>query len=117
MPHSVLVERIKFLAKERGIPIKKLQQELGLCSSSIWTWDKYSPSLKSVILIANYFDVSLDYLCGLDVGKHPLPIGNQKLMQIILTKQITDEQAEIIADYIEAVFNFNSECSKMHNSL
>lgn len=108
MPHSVLVERITFLAKQKGISLKKLQRQLGISSRSIWSWDKSSPTLKSIIPIAKFFNVSLDYLCGLDesICISNYPLNTQKLFQLIYVNHFTDEQAKIVLDYLNVVINF-----------
>lgn len=58
-------EQIRFLANQKGtggIPV--LESELGFGSSTISKWDKSAPSIDKLIKVANYFDVSLDYLVG-----------------------------------------------------
>ena len=62
---SVLYQRIKLLCAEKGISINKLESTLGLGLSSIQKWKTAtSPSVEKIMKIANYFDVSLDYLLG-----------------------------------------------------
>ena len=61
---STMLERMENLADEEGINLKQLAVKLGLSNSSFSDWKrgKASPSLNAVIKIAEYFDVSIDYL-------------------------------------------------------
>lgn len=65
--------RLEELRKERGLTKSKLAKELNLSLSTISRWEKtlYIRSIKHVVLLALYFDVSTDYLFGLtDKRKH-----------------------------------------------
>lgn len=63
---SILYMRIKELCEEQGISISKLEGKLGFSNSVIGKWKNGgSPSIDSIRPIANYFDVSTDYLIGL----------------------------------------------------
>ena len=59
-----MVERIKQLCGAKYMTLNKLVQELGLSQGSISNWDKNSPSIDKVQKVADYFNVSLDYLAG-----------------------------------------------------
>ena len=68
---SILYERISGLCKARGITITKMATDLGIGTSLIRKWKQTSsPSIDKVKLIAEYFDVSTDYLIGLS-NFHP----------------------------------------------
>ena len=53
-------ERVKNLCKEKGISLNKLEQEIGVASGYLSKLD--NPGIKTVKLIADYFNVSVDYL-------------------------------------------------------
>lgn len=57
-------ERIKELAKARGITLGALEEKLGLSRNSIYTIKNKKPSAERLQLIADYFNVSTDYLLG-----------------------------------------------------
>lgn len=59
-------DRIKALANARGIGLPKLEAELGFGNGTIVKWDKSSPSADKLQKVADYFDVSVDYLLGRD---------------------------------------------------
>ena len=56
------VERVKDLCKERKIPISKLEKDLGFSNGYIGQLRKGVFSSDRLVLIANYLNVSPDYL-------------------------------------------------------
>lgn len=60
-----LYNRVKYLCYKNNITISKLEMDLGFGSSSIKKWEKISsPSADKIVKVANYFNVSTDYLMG-----------------------------------------------------
>lgn len=57
-------ERIKELAKSRGITLGYLEEKLNLSRNSIYTIKNKKPSAERLQTIADYFNVSTDYLLG-----------------------------------------------------
>ncbi len=64
------VERVKALCKERKIPISKLEKDLGFANGYIGQLKKGSFPDERLMRIADYFNVSTDYLLGLE-SKQP----------------------------------------------
>lgn len=60
-------QRLKELREEKGLSIKTLAKELGVSDIAIGRWEKglRTPNIDALILVANYFNVSADYLLGL----------------------------------------------------
>ncbi|MDE7440172.1 MAG: helix-turn-helix domain-containing protein [Clostridia bacterium] len=63
----VLGERIKLLRNEAGIGQNKLAKDLQVSNASISYWEtaKQEPTAEAIFKIAQYFNVSADYLLGL----------------------------------------------------
>lgn len=59
-----LVERIKKLCEEKKITIAELERKTGISNGQVRKWDKTTPGSDKLTLIADYFDVSVDYLLG-----------------------------------------------------
>lgn len=57
-----MVDRISKLAKERGINISTIEKNIGLSNGIIGKWRKQSPSCDKLKLVADYLNVSIDYL-------------------------------------------------------
>ena len=59
-----LVEKIRALARQRDLSLPQLEQELGLGNGTISRWRSSSPNTEKLQKIADYFQVSMDYLLG-----------------------------------------------------
>lgn len=57
-----LKDRVKELAKNRGISLPALEAELGFGNSTIVKWDKSIPNAEKLNAVAQYFGVTMDYL-------------------------------------------------------
>lgn len=55
-------ERIKKLCKKNKISVNKLETDLGFGTGYVSKLDKSTPNAKKIKLIADYFNVSVDYL-------------------------------------------------------
>ena len=62
----IVVERIKELMREQGLNQVKLAEKIGLKQNTISAWllGKKEPCITSLWLLADYFDVDIDYLVG-----------------------------------------------------
>lgn len=60
----MLLERVKLLASEKKMTIAELERKLNFAQGSISKWSKQSPSSERLQKVADYFDVSADYLLG-----------------------------------------------------
>ena len=57
-------ERIKNISKQRGISIKELSKRVGVGESTIYKWKNQEPKSEYLKKVADYLDVSTDYLLG-----------------------------------------------------
>ena len=59
-------QRLRAVMKERKISQEKLKNDLSVSSSVIYKWvsGKSKPSTQTLIMLAKYFDCSVDYLIG-----------------------------------------------------
>ncbi|GAA5395194.1 helix-turn-helix domain-containing protein [Streptococcus uberis] len=57
-------ERIKELCKKRGISLNTLEENLGYSRNTIYSLKKQKPNAERIAEIADYFQVSTDYLLG-----------------------------------------------------
>ena len=65
---DLFVQRLKELMKTKDINSYKLAKGAGvtLSSVSVWTLGKSLPSIERLVKIAQFFEVSVDYLIGID---------------------------------------------------
>ena len=76
-----LVDKIRVLARQRDMSLPQLETELGLGNGTISRWRSVSPNTEKLQRIADYFDVSMDYLLGRD---NHLTAKDQRDIQKIL---------------------------------
>ena len=57
-------ERIKELCKKHGISLNALEEKLGYSRNTIYSLKKQKPNAERIAEIADYFNVSTDYLLG-----------------------------------------------------
>ena len=95
-----IVDRIKVLCAMKKMSISDLEEQLEFSKGSIYKWDKSSPSFEKVIKVANYFNVTLDYMAGMD-GDGEIPVSRFAARQGE-TKQnnISQEQLDSITKSI-----------------
>ncbi|EDX42723.1 helix-turn-helix domain-containing protein [Limosilactobacillus reuteri] len=62
---------IKELANQHKISISELERKLNLSNGSISKWAKSKPNSKYIEKVADYFNVSTDYLLGRSPIKEP----------------------------------------------
>ena len=66
-----IYERIKQLAYKKGVSIKQLERDLGFAENSVKKWNVSMPNSASLIKLADYFGVSVDYLLGREDALDP----------------------------------------------
>lgn len=65
-----IVERIQQKLKENGSNIKNLEREIGIGNGTIRRWNERSPQCDKLSAVANYLNVSLDWLVfGIESGE------------------------------------------------
>lgn len=66
MPHREYIERIKDLMNEERISQAELARSVGISQSAVCNWmnGKKEPSIDSLWRLADFFDVSVDYIIG-----------------------------------------------------
>ena len=59
-----MFEKIQQLCTEYKTSISKVERACGLANATIRRWETASPSADNLAKVADYFDVSVDYLLG-----------------------------------------------------
>lgn len=93
-------QRLTELRKEKGVSQKEVQETLGLGKNSFGYWKNGMLPIRSTQqILADYFDVSVDYLMGeTDIKEKPTTNEGDGLSQEFksLYCQLTPEQREIV---------------------
>ncbi|HDL2464271.1 helix-turn-helix domain-containing protein [Enterococcus faecium] len=67
----ITFERIKELAKKQGKSLNKVEEDLGYGKNVLYRLKNSNPSTERLQEIADYFDVSVDYLLGREERETP----------------------------------------------
>lgn len=104
-----ICERIKSLCDVRGITIYRIEKDCNLGNGSIMKWENSSPKVENVVKVADYFDVSVDYLLGRKkpVQESTFPIQRPN------TLPFTDDELNIIMENKEGTKYFEQIISKL----
>lgn len=105
-------EKIRELAKKRGISLSDLEIQLGLGKNSLYGLKRNQPSAERLQLIADYFNVSTDYLLGRTdnpniaddstAGSSDIEVENlADNVMMFGGRELTDEKKKIIQSIIE----------------
>lgn len=106
------VEKIIKLMNDHNVTAASITKELGLNHSAIDNWKsgKAKPSADALSKLADYFDVSVDYLLGRTDDPSPYPNQNLNIPQDIANVQfaffegdkdeLTQEDIDDIAKYV-----------------
>jgi transcriptional regulator with XRE-family HTH domain len=72
---NTLGERLRYLRKSRNLKREELADVIGITPRAITFYETNDrdPSLKVLLALADYFDVSLDYLVGRSGDPRRLP--------------------------------------------
>lgn len=101
-----ILGRIGELRKQHEkLSINKLEQECGLTRGSMAKWDDHAPSPDKVKKVADYFNVSVEYLLYGDpsagIKKDPIPkdwaVSQEKQLLLDMIDGLSDEQKELLA--------------------
>ena len=96
-----ILGRIGELRKQHEkLSINKLEQECGLTRGSMAKWDDHAPSPDKVKKVADYFNVSVEYLLYGDpsagIKKDPIPkdgaVSQEKQLLLDMIDGLSDEQ-------------------------
>ena len=65
---NLFAERLTILLKDSNMSKRALARETGVSAQSVsdWSTGKIQPTAESIYIIATYFNISSDYLLGLE---------------------------------------------------
>lgn len=85
-------KRLEGLRKSRKLTQKQLADELGMSKQTISNWENSNilPSIETLIRLCKFFNVSTDYILGLD-NKNYIDVSDLSLETISHLQQIIDD--------------------------
>lgn len=113
-------EKIKELSKKRGLSLNQLEEKLGYSRNTLYSLKRQNVSTKRLQEIADYLDVSVDYLLG--KSESPTIASNDQSGQTTLNveemansvmmfggRELTEEKKKVIQSIIEAYLKGTEE--------
>jgi transcriptional regulator with XRE-family HTH domain len=83
-------ERIKLLAKNQGKSLNKVEEDLGYGKNVLYRLKNTNPSAERLEEIADYFDVSVDYL----LGREEKSSSDRSMAKQVMMRMETDGLSE-----------------------
>ena len=103
---------VKSLCDKRGISINDLEEALGYSKNTLYRLKKQNAGSDKLKAIADYFDVSTDYLLGREktksFSKETLPTDLNEILDGMMSfdgKPMTENDRESIRAYLEGRFS------------
>ena len=80
--------KLQELRTQAGLTQRELAEKIGVKNYTVANWEqnRTEPAIKDLVDLANFFEVSVDYLIGRE----------SELGQIIVFKNLTDSQIELL---------------------
>lgn len=104
---------LKKLCDEQGISVNTLEERIDLGKNTLYSWKKNTPKGSNLIKVADYFNVSTDYLLGRVDEKIHLDLSSEEVdskdpdirtIQRAANKMTADERKRAIK-ILEAAFD------------
>jgi transcriptional regulator with XRE-family HTH domain len=73
-------EIVKELCRRQGISLNTLEERIGFSRNSLYSWKNSEPKPKKLNAVADYFNVSTDYLLGRT--DNPVIAGSDEFAQV-----------------------------------
>ena len=102
-------EILKKLRVEKELTQEELGKDIGVSGQSIKNWenDRRKYDLKAILKLAEYFDVTTDYLLGLSKDKKPIEdITERQKEAIRMTDSLSDDEFRSV---LEMVLTFKKD--------
>lgn len=97
---AMMLGLIRSLCKKNNVTLKQLESDLGFGNKTIFSWEKSSPSIDKVRMVADYFGVSIDYLIGRTT---PDALSPDETELILLYRLLNDDGKAMVREYIEYI--------------
>ena len=92
-------ERIKEFAQLNGKSIRQIENDLKITHGNIKKWQKSTPSIDSVVRMADYFGVSIDTLLGRETES---PASEDERTLLRLFRSMSEQGKTILLQVAEA---------------
>ena len=97
--------RLKDLRKAQGLSQEELAKEIDVARTTYnhYEIEKSEPNIKTLIKLADYFDVSLDYLCERQWNNQIGYVADDRREDMIKISELSDEEFKLVVAYVQAM--------------
>lgn len=101
---SDVANKIKSLAKQNNVSVKKLLDDVGLSFNTMSNMKNSMPKADNLAKIADYFDCSIDYLMGRSDSNNKSSATSFELQKLLSSCQdLTPYQIDCLITFINAL--------------
>lgn len=119
----MFADRLRLLRKKHSLTQVQFAQKLNVANGTVAMWEtgKREPDFDTILRIADFFHVSVDYLLGRDTEK-PTPMNGSGLSEIRkdfmgLVDRLTPDQQQLLLAQLQAWTEQNQrQASAAHQS-
>ncbi|WP_421000543.1 helix-turn-helix domain-containing protein [Carnobacterium maltaromaticum] len=94
-------DRVKKLADKRKISIVELEEKVGFSKNSLYSWKKNNPSTEKLEAVADFFNVTTDYLLGRDTQDVTNPDDDLTAFFRINTEGMSEDEIDTLKEELE----------------
>lgn len=122
---STFIDRFEQLAQEKGLTTAKVLRDCNLGKNNMFKWKSRGskPNKSTLKVLADYFDVPVDYLEGtsddkyLEITKMVNSINGSPNSKLIINNNLTSQEIELINSYRNLSLNKQVSLITFLNSL
>lgn len=94
-----MFERICELCKARQTNLTQLEKACGFANATVRRWVSASPTVENLVKVADYFEVSTDYLLGRGIYE----MSSDAVKYARQFEELTDEKKQLAMAYMGVV--------------
>ena len=104
------------LIESRGITKRKVETDTGIANGAIGKWDDSTlPDSKTLVSLADYFGVSIDFLLSREENKNLVFLSDNEKELFRIYRSVTTEGQKAMANY--ALFTMNEGGYKKESNI
>ena len=99
------MENLKKLRTEAGITQTQIADDLGILQNTYSNYEnnKYEPDIPTLLKIADYFDISMDYLCNRKYSGKIGYIPKDKVDLVAQVIMLNDSQSKQVEAFVKGL--------------
>lgn len=101
---NIFYFRTEKLAKEQGLTLAKLEKKLNIANGTITRWKNGQASQKNIVKIADFFNVTTDYLLGRNAARQSIQLNEPEKDLLSNFRRLTkDKSTSQKEHYVKAI--------------